>query len=238
LGASSPCEGRVTFVLCGYGGATALRREPARERETDVLDEAGQHQVRLRSGALRVPRIAPLAGAGHGARLRVAPQVLRSPVARQSAVRGAVEAIYVAQRGGARPERVGEVRALEGRGLEGDRYSEGTGHWSRFGMRACEVTLVEAEDLEAMEGGAGVRVTDGEHRRNVVIRGLDLDDLRRKRFRIGEAIFEYQKPCSICRHVERLTEPGMTEALKGRGGICARVIEGQTIREGDPIIVL
>ena len=158
-------------------------------------------------------------------------------MSKEDALAGSVEGIYIAPRGGARAERVGEVRALEGRGLEGDRYSEGTGHWSRFG-RACEVTLVEAEELEAMEGEAGVRATNGEHRRNVVIRGLDLDDLRRKRFRIGEAVFEYQKPCSICRHVERLTEPGMTEALKGRGGICARVVEGRKIREGDPITVL
>ncbi len=151
---------------------------------------------------------------------------------------GFIEGIYIASQGSATAERVGEAEALEGRGLEGDRYSEGTGHWSRFGIRACEVTLVEAEGLEAMEGEAGVSVMDGEHRRNVVTRGIDLDDLRRKRFRIGEAVFEYQKPCSICRHVERLTEPGMTEALKGRGGICARVVEGRKIREGDPIIVL
>jgi MOSC domain-containing protein YiiM len=153
-------------------------------------------------------------------------------------VAGFIEGIYIASQGSATAERVGEAEALEGRGIEGDRYSEGTGHWSRFGIRACEVTLVEAEDLEAMEGEAGVSVMDGEHRRNVVTRGIDLDDLRRKRFRIGEAVFEYQKPCSICRHVERLTEPGMTEALKGRGGICARVVEGRKIREGDPIIVL
>ncbi len=150
---------------------------------------------------------------------------------------GSVEGIYIAPRGGAKAERVGEARALEGRGLEGDRYSEGTERWSRFG-RACEVTIVEAEDLEAMEREAGVRAMDGEHRRNVVVRGVDLDDLRRKRFRIGEAVLEYQKPCSICRHVERLTEPGMTEALKGRGGICARVVEGRTIWEGDPVTVL
>ena len=147
---------------------------------------------------------------------------------------GSVEAIYIAPRGGAKAERIGEVRALEGRGLEGDRYSEGTGHWSRFG-RACEVTIVEAEDLEAMEGEAGVRVMDGEHRRNVVIRGLDLADLRRKRFRIGETVFEYQKPCSICRYVERLTEPGMTQPLKGWGGICARMVEGRTSRSAHPI---
>lgn len=150
---------------------------------------------------------------------------------------GFVERIYVASRGGERAARVGEVETLKGRGLEGDRYSEGTGHWSRFG-RACEVTFVEAEDLEAIEKEAGVSVMDGEHRRNVVVRGLSLGGLRRKKFRVGEAIFEYQKLCSICRHVERLTEPGMTEALKGCGGICARVVEGRRIREGDPITVL
>ncbi|WP_228281599.1 MOSC domain-containing protein [Rubrobacter marinus] len=150
---------------------------------------------------------------------------------------GFVEGIYVASRAGARAERVGEARALVGRGLEGDRYAEGAGHWSRFG-RSCEVTLVEAEDLEAMEREAGVRVMGGEHRRNVVLRGLGLDGVRRKKFRIGEAVFEYQKPCSICRYVERLTEPGMTEALKGRGGICARVVEEGEIREGDPVSVM
>ena len=151
---------------------------------------------------------------------------------------GYVERIYVAPQGGARAERVVEVNTLEGLGLEGDRYSEGTGHWSRFGLRACGVTFVAAEGLEAMQEDAGVSVMDGEHRRNVVTRGLNLTVLRRKRFRVGDTVFEYQKPCSICRHVERLTEPGMTGALKGRGGICARVVEGRKIREGDPIMLL
>jgi MOSC domain-containing protein YiiM len=85
----------------------------------------------------------------------------------------------------------------------------------------------------------GVGVKDGEHRRNVVTRGVSLKALRRGgRFRIGEALFEYRGPRSVCRYIERLTEPGMTRALKGRGGICARVIEGGTIRVGDGIEVL
>lgn len=151
---------------------------------------------------------------------------------------GFVESIYVAPQGGARAERVVEARALEDLGLEGDRYSEGTGHWSRFGLRACGVTFVAAEGLEAMQREAGTCVMDGEHRRNVVTKGLELSVLRRRRFRVGETVFEYQKPCSICRHVERLTEPGMTEALKGHGGICARVVEGGRIREGDSITLL
>ncbi len=132
-------------------------------------------------------------------------------------------------------ERLGEVAAIEGCGLAGDRYCEGTGHWSRFG-RVCQVTLIAAEDLDAIEKETGIRVRDGEHRRNVVTRGISLKTLRRgERFRIGKVVFEYRGPRSVCRYIERLTEPGMTQALKGRGGICAGVIENGTVRVGDEI---
>jgi MOSC domain-containing protein YiiM len=152
-------------------------------------------------------------------------------------VPGYVEGLYVARGAGVPMERVGEVAALEGCGLAGDRYCEGTGHWSRFG-RVCQVTLIAAEDLDAIEKETGIRVRDGEHRRNFVLRGLNLKSLRRRQFRIGGATFEYVGPRSVCRYIERLTEPGMTEALKGRGGACARVIESGTVRVGDGIEVL
>ncbi len=151
---------------------------------------------------------------------------------------GFVEGIYIARGAGAPMKHVGEVAALEGCGLAGDRYCEGTGHWSRFG-RVCQVTLIAAEDLDAIEKEAGLRVRDGEHRRNVVTRGISLKTLRRgERFRIGEVVFEYRGPRSVCRYIERLTEPGMTQALKGRGGICARVIENGKLRVGDEIEML
>jgi MOSC domain-containing protein YiiM len=135
-------------------------------------------------------------------------------------------------------ERVGEVAALEGCGFAGDRYCEGTGHWSRFG-RACEITFISAEDLDDIERETGVGVKNGEHRRNVVTRGTSLKTLRRgERFRVGKVVFEYVGPRSVCRYIERLTEPGMTQALKGRGGICARLIENGTVRVGDEVEVL
>lgn len=150
---------------------------------------------------------------------------------------GVIEGIYVAPEGGAPPQPVEEAEALEGCGLEGDRYCSGTGHWSRFG-RDCQVTFVEAEDLEQIAAEAGLRVRNGEHRRNVVTRGVRLEDLRRKRFRVGGALFGQGKPCSVCRHVERLTEAGMTRALKGRGGMCAKVLEGGKIRAGDAVVLV
>jgi MOSC domain-containing protein YiiM len=147
---------------------------------------------------------------------------------------GLVEGIFLAPEARAEMRSVQAATALEGCGLEGDRYCAETGHWSRFG-RVCEVTFIAAEDLDDIERETGVGVKHGEHRRNVVLRGVNLGDLRRRRFRIGEATLEYVGPRSVCRYIERLTEPGMTQALKGRGGICARVIENGTVRVGDEL---
>ena len=151
-----------------------------------------------------------------------------------SEIRGVVEGIFVTREGSATMERVEEARAIEGCGIEGDRYCEGTGFWTHYGD-VCEVTLISSEDLDYIESELGLRVRNGEHRRNIVTRGVRLADLRRKRFRIGETVLEYDRPRPPCRHVQDLTEPGMTRALKGRGGICARVVEGGTIRAQDAI---
>src|SRR3712207_1894004 len=151
-------------------------------------------------------------------------------------MKGIVDGIYVAREGSAAMERVEEARTIVGCGIEGDRYCEGTGFWTPYGD-VCEVTLIEGEDLDYIENELGISVGNGEHRRNIITRGIDLNDLRRKRFRIGEAILEYDRPRPPCRHVQDLTEPGMTRALKGRGGVCAKVVEGGRIRAQDAIEV-
>jgi MOSC domain-containing protein YiiM len=147
---------------------------------------------------------------------------------------GVVEGIFVTGRGSAAMERVEEVRTIEGCGIEGDRYCEGTGFWTRYGD-VCQVTLIEGEDLDHIENELGIRVKDGQHRRNIITRGIRLTDLRRKRFRVGEAVLEYDRPRPPCRHVQDLSEPGMTRALRDRGGICARVVQAGRIRAQDTI---
>lgn len=149
-------------------------------------------------------------------------------------MQGVVESIYVTGEGSASMERVDEVRTIEGCGIEGDRYCEGTGYWTNFGD-VCEITLISSEDLEHIERELGISVGNGEHRRNIVTSGVSFKDLRGKRFRIGEAVLEYDRPRPPCRHVQDLTEPGMTRALKGRGGICARVVQAGRIRARDAI---
>jgi MOSC domain-containing protein YiiM len=151
-------------------------------------------------------------------------------------VKGIVEEIYIAPEGSAAMERVEEVRTLEGCGIEGDRYCEGTGYYTPYGD-VCEVTLIAAEDLDYIHTELGIRVKNGEHRRNIITRGIDLDSLRRRRFRVGEAVLQYDRPRPPCRHVQDLSEPGMTRALRGRGGICARVVEAGRIRARDAIEV-
>jgi MOSC domain-containing protein YiiM len=151
-------------------------------------------------------------------------------------VKGIVEEIYIAPEGSAAMERVEEVRTLEGCGIEGDRYCEGTGYYTPYGD-VCEVTLIAAEDLDYIQTELGIRVKNGEHRRNIITRGIDLDSLRRRRFRVGEAVLQYDRPRPPCRHVQDLSEPGMTRALRGRGGICARVVEAGRIRPRDAIEV-
>lgn len=149
-------------------------------------------------------------------------------------MRGVVEDIYVTSTGSAAMKRVDEVQTVEGRGIAGDRYCEGNGYWTGLDY-VCQVTLISAEDLDHIEKELGVRVKNGEHRRNIVTRGINLDELRGKRFRVGEAVLEYDRPRPPCRHIQDLTEPGMTRSLKGRGGICVRVVRAGTIRATDAI---
>jgi MOSC domain-containing protein YiiM len=150
---------------------------------------------------------------------------------------GTVEAVFIAAAGGQPMTAVSKVRAVAGRGLEGDRYLTRQGYWTD--VDECQVTLIRAEDLEAIESGSGVSVSHGEHRRNLVTRGIELRALAGWRFRVGGAVLAYDRPRPPCRYIESLTEPGMTRALAARrGGICARVVESGVIRRGDGIELL
>lgn len=150
---------------------------------------------------------------------------------------GKVEQLFVAGAGGEPMRAVAEVRAVAGRGLDGDRYATRRGYWTD--VDECQVTLIQAEDLEAITASDGPAVQDGQHRRNIVTRGVELRGLAGRSFRIGAATFAYDRPRPPCRYIEGLTEPGMTRALAARrGGICVRVVENGLVRTGDEIELL
>lgn len=148
---------------------------------------------------------------------------------------GLVEDIFVSPEGSAGMSRVPEVQAVAGAGLTGDRYARRTGHWS--GGNECQLTLVEAEALDAIVRETGLAVHDGQHRRNLVTRGVRLGDLAGTRFRVGQALLAYERPRPPCRHVEELSERGLFKALSERGGICARVLESGLLEIGARLAV-
>ena len=152
---------------------------------------------------------------------------------------GSIEEIYLTDSAGEPMQRCVEVAAVAGRGLEGDRYLLGTG---RFSPRdVCEVTLISAEGLELMKREFGVEVEAGQHRRNLVTRGVDLESLRDRRVAIGSSgvIVDYDRPRPPCGYLERITEPGMTKAMgRGGAGIAVRIVVGGVIREGDMLTIL
>ena len=152
-------------------------------------------------------------------------------------MQGIVEKIFVTAQGGANMQAVEEVEAVVDGGLLGDRYQTRVGYYS--GVDECEVTLIEGEALDDILRQTGIQVANGEHRRNIVTRGIRLNDLAGKTFTIGGATLAYDRPRPPCHYVETITEPGMTRALTGgRGGICVRVVKGGLIRTGDPIQLL
>ncbi len=120
---------------------------------------------------------------------------------------------------------VEEVRAVAGQGLEGDRHFHPEGAPSGQAL-----TLVEAEQVE------GVGLAPGETRRQVTVRGVDLDGLVGKRFRVGEVECLGVELCEPCDHLEELTRPGIIKELVHRAGINADILTSGTIRLGDEVV--
>ncbi len=148
---------------------------------------------------------------------------------------GRVEGIFLAEVGGAPMRSVSEVEAVPGVGLVGDRYSKGVGTYSGNPANFSEVTLIEKEVVEAVRGERGIPLEYWEARRNLCTSGVRLNDLVGRRFRVGEVWLLGERLCEPCGHMERLSHPGVKEALRGRGGLRARILRGGVIRVGDVV---
>jgi MOSC domain-containing protein YiiM len=158
--------------------------------------------------------------------------------------RGSVVSLHVATEAGAPLATVADVRAVAGRGLEGDRYFTGRGHYSNTPSNGGrEVTLIEMETLEALLDGvpdaAGerspVKLTAAETRRNIATRGVPLNHLVNRTFRVGEVVLHGTRLCEPCRYLDGLTRPGVMALLIHRGGLRAQIVTSGIIRVGDTI---
>jgi len=148
---------------------------------------------------------------------------------------GRLAGIYIVGQRGAMPSAVLAAQARAGRGLVGDRYHDGVGTWSQWPGAGRDVTLIAAEILAQL--APRYRISAAESRRNLLTRGVDLDALVGREFRIGSVWFRGQRPCEPCAHLERLTRPGMASQLRGRGGLRADVLSDGWLRCGDALTV-
>jgi MOSC domain-containing protein YiiM len=128
-------------------------------------------------------------------------------------------------------ETVDRVTASTERGLHGDRYGKAGGR--------RQVTLIQAEHLAVVAGLLGIpRVTPDLVRRNLVVRGLNLLALKHGRFRVGEALLECTGLCHPCSRMESALGTGGYNAMRGHGGITARVVEDGEIRLGCTVVAV
>lgn len=151
---------------------------------------------------------------------------------------GRVEAIYVAPSAMAAITAVPTVEAAAGQGLVGDRYWAKIGTYSDRPGDGRHLTLIAAETLEDLARETGIALTGGSHRRNVVTRGVDLDTLIGKRFRVGTVECLGVRQCRPCAHLEDLTRPGVLKGLVNRGGLRADVLSSGPIAVGDAVVQL
>jgi MOSC domain-containing protein YiiM len=149
---------------------------------------------------------------------------------------GSVEGIYVAARAEQLPAPVDAASAVAGKGLEGDRYFDDDGTFSddpRSNGR--DITLIEAEAVEGLASETGIELTPAQTRRNVLTRGVALNDLVGRRFTVGEVECVGRRLCDPCSHLQKLTQPGVLKGLVERGGLRADIVRGGVIRPGDAV---
>jgi MOSC domain-containing protein YiiM len=132
-------------------------------------------------------------------------------------------------------ERHGAVEAVErvtvqtNYGLQGD--------WRSHRNRSGQLTLIEAEALTAVEHLLGVPIASGASRRQVVVRGVNLNDMVGQRLRIGQVHVFVETPCDPCSRMEETIGTGARNALEGRGGVRCFVLAGGELAVGDAVAV-
>jgi len=135
---------------------------------------------------------------------------------------------------GVRPARRESMNVLESveadteAGLIGDRYA------GRSGQR--QVTLIQYEHLPAVASMLGIDEVDpASLRRNIAVSGINLLALKDKQFSIGDALLEYTELCHPCSFMEETFGAGGYNAVRGHGGIMARVVRSGSIRLSDEV---
>lgn len=153
---------------------------------------------------------------------------------------GNVVAIGIAKNGSGPITVVDEARAVSGRGLEGDRYFENQGTFTESPERTGrQVTLIEAEAIDALERDYKLKIEPTDARRNIVTKDVPLNHLIGREFRVGEVRMKGVRLSEPCLHMATLVDKANKDvirtALMHRGGLRADILSDGTIRVGDTV---
>jgi MOSC domain-containing protein YiiM len=146
-----------------------------------------------------------------------------------------IVSIHIAPSAAAPTKSVDSVRALAGNGLEGDRYCNEAGTYSYQRGSARQVTLIEVEAIEALKRDDGIEIDPGASRRNIVTRGVALNHLVGREFKVGGVALRGVELCEPCAHLQKLTLQGVMRGLVHRGGLNAEILTDGLIRVGDTV---
>lgn len=152
---------------------------------------------------------------------------------------GKVAMILTASSAGAPMRRVEQAMLEAGKGFVGDRYYCGVGTFSAQleGRRDAEITLIESEEIERFNESHGLALAPGDLRRNVVTRGVRLNALVGRRFRIGDVVLEGIRLCEPCAHLAARVASAVLPGLVHRAGLRACVVSSGTIKPDDLLTV-
>jgi MOSC domain-containing protein YiiM len=157
---------------------------------------------------------------------------------------GKLEAIFIGPSKGLPMQAVDHANAIAGAGLEGDRYSSGSGTFSKPTPDAAnknypadrQITLIEAEALDAAARDYELTVQPDETRRNLLVRGVPLNHLVGQEFLVGDVRLRGLRLCEPCGHLEKLTAlDGIKKALLHRGGLRAEILTTGELHPNDTV---
>ena len=149
-----------------------------------------------------------------------------------------VIAIFTAPEAEAPMETVKSVEAVEGQGLKGDRYFKDEGTFSgKVESPSDEVTLIESEMVEAFNERGETTLEPHAFRRNLLTKGVSLNALVGKTFKVGDVTLKGTRLCEPCNHLATIVHKDVLQMVH-RAGLRAGVVSSGTIKVGDPIQVL
>lgn len=149
-----------------------------------------------------------------------------------------VVSIHIAGAAGGDVKGLDSVRAVPGRGLEGDRYFAHAGTYSDTPGTGRDVTLIESDQIESIEREYGIKLEPGQSRRNLTTRGISLNELVDREFRVGEVVVRGTRLCEPCAYLADLIgDPGSLKAMVHRAGLRCDIVTEGTISVGDSITV-